>query len=186
MSGAARSGVTGVVEYDLEGREVWSVKARSAWSAIRLKNGNTLIAGDAAKYVREVNHKGETVWELIQADVPDIKLFNTQTANRLANGNTVICNWCARDNNTAHWAGTVQVFEVTPEKKVVWALSSWKAPDLGPPRPSSSSTSRARRRTRSGKAIDPGRNAQGAACHHSRSQVMKVPRVPSHRAAGHL
>jgi hypothetical protein len=26
----------------------------------------------------------------------------------------------------------VQVFEVTPEMKVVWALSSWKVPDLGP------------------------------------------------------
>jgi len=121
-----------VVEYDLEGKEVWSVKARSAWSAVRLKNGNTLIAGDASKYVREVNPKGETVWELTQADVTDIKLFNTQTANRLANGNTVICNWYAGDNNTAHWPGTVQVFEVTPEKHVVWALSSWKAPGLGP------------------------------------------------------
>jgi len=121
-----------VVEYDLDGKEVWSVKAQSAWSAVRLKTGNTLIAGDARKYVREVNPKGETVWELTQADVPDIKLFNTQTANRLVNGNTVICNWCAGDNNTSHWPGTVQVFEVTPAKKVVWALSSWKDPDLGP------------------------------------------------------
>ena len=121
-----------VVEYDLDGKDVWSVKAQSAWSAVRLKNGNTLIAGDARKYVREVNPKGETVWELAQADVPDIKLFNTQTANRLANGNTVICNWCAGNNKTQEWAGTVQVFEVTPDKKVVWALSSWKDPDLGP------------------------------------------------------
>jgi hypothetical protein len=121
-----------VVEYDLEGKEVWSVKAQSAWSAVRLKNGNTLIAGDAKKYVREVNPKGDTVWELTQADVPDIKLFNTQTANRLANGNTVICNWVAGNNRTQEWAGTVQVFEVTPDKKVVWALSSWKDPDLGP------------------------------------------------------
>jgi hypothetical protein len=121
-----------VVEYDLDGKEVWSVKAKSAWSAVRLKNGNTLIAGDASKYVREVNSKGETVWELTQRDVPGMKLFNTQTANRLANGNTVICNWCAGNNRTQEWAGTVQVFEVTPDKKVVWALSSWKDPDLGP------------------------------------------------------
>jgi outer membrane protein assembly factor BamB len=121
-----------VVEYDLDGKEVWSVKAKSAWSAVRLKSGNTLIAGDASKYVREVNSKGATVWELTQADVPGIKLFNTQTANRLANGNTVICNWCAGNNRTQEWAGTVQVFEVTPAKNVVWALSSWKDPDLGP------------------------------------------------------
>jgi hypothetical protein len=26
----------------------------------------------------------------------------------------------------------VQVLEVTPDKQVVWALSSWKDPDLGP------------------------------------------------------
>ena len=120
-----------VVEYDLEGKEVWSVKAPSAWSAVRLKNGHTLIAGDAKRYVREVNAKGETVWELTQADV-SFKLGNLQTANRLVNGNTVICSWVAGDNNTSHWAGTVQVFEVTPAKQVVWALSSWKDPDLGP------------------------------------------------------
>ena len=121
-----------VVEYNLDGKEVWSVKAKSPWSAVRLKSGNTLISGDASKYVREVNPGGETVWELTQADVPDIKLFNTQTANRLANGDTIVCNWCAGNNNTKEWAGTVQLFEVNPAKKVVWALSSWKDPDLGP------------------------------------------------------
>ena len=120
-----------VVEYDQNGKMVWSVKADSTWSAIRLKNGNTLIAGDAKKYVREVNKKGETVWELTQADV-NFKLGNLQTANRMANGNTVICSWIAGDNDTSHWAGTVQVFEVTKVKKVVWAMSSWDNPDLGP------------------------------------------------------
>lgn len=120
-----------VVEFDLDGKEVWSVDAPSAWSAIRLHNGNTLISGDGQSYTREVNMKGETVWQLTQADVP-FKLYNNQTANRLANGNTVICNWCAGNNKTEEWAGTVQVFEVTPDKKVVWALSSWENPDLGP------------------------------------------------------
>ena len=51
---------------------------------------------------------------------------------RLANGNTVITNWYAGNKNTEEWAGTVQVFKVTPDKKVVWVLSSWKNPDLGP------------------------------------------------------
>lgn len=120
-----------VVELDLDGKEVWSVNASSAWSAIRLHNGNTLISGDNEGYTREVNPKGETVWEFTKADAP-FKVGNTQTANRLANGNTVICSWIAGNNNTAEWAGTVQVFEVTPAKKVVWALSSWKDPDLGP------------------------------------------------------
>src|SRR5659263_453567 len=120
-----------VVEFDLEGKEVWSVDAPSAWSAIRLHNGNTLISGDGKGYTREVNSKGETVWEFTRADAPFI-IGNTQTANRLANGNTVICNWIAGNNKTEGWAGTVQVFEVTPDKKIVWALSSWDKPDLGP------------------------------------------------------
>lgn len=120
-----------VVELDLDGNEVWSVNASSAWSAIRLHNGNTLISGDTEGYTREVNPKGETVWEFTKTDAP-FTVGNTQTANRLANGNTVICSWIAGNNNTAEWAGTVQVFEVTPDKRVVWALSSWENPDLGP------------------------------------------------------
>jgi hypothetical protein len=120
-----------VVELDLDGKEIWSVNAEAAWSVVRLHNGNTLISGDYAGYTREVNPKGETVWEFTRADAP-FKIGNTQTANRLANGNTVICSWIAGNNNTNEWAGTVQVFEVTADKKTVWALSSWKNPDLGP------------------------------------------------------
>ena len=32
-----------VVEYSKDGKELWSVPAPSAWAAVRLKNGNTLI-----------------------------------------------------------------------------------------------------------------------------------------------
>ena len=120
-----------VVEFDLEGKEIWSVNASSAWSAIRLHNGNTLISGDSEGYTREVNSKGETVWEFTRADAP-FKVGSTQTANRLANGNTVISSWVAGNNNTAEWTGTVQIFEVNKDKKIVWALSSWDKPDLGP------------------------------------------------------
>jgi hypothetical protein len=122
-----------VVEYDLGGKAVWSVSAPNVWSAVRLKNGNTLLAGDARAYAREVNPQGETVWEFTQADAPGIKLFNVQTAQRLADGNTVICCWVANDKNTAEWRDTVQVLEVTPGKQIVWALRSWEDPaDLGP------------------------------------------------------
>lgn len=122
-----------VVEYGLDGTVLWSVPAKSPWSAVRLSNGNTLIAGDWSGYVREVNPGGETVWEFTQADVPNIRLFNTQTASRLANGDTLITNWCAGDKNVGEWPGTVQVLEVTRDKRVVWALRAWKDPaDLGP------------------------------------------------------
>ena len=119
-----------VVEYSLDGKELWSVDALSPWSAIRLDNGNTLISGDAHSYTREVSPNGKTVWELNQADVP-FKLYNNQTANRLANGNTIICNWIGGNKKTEEWPGSVQVFEVTKEKQVVWKLSAWDNPDLG-------------------------------------------------------
>jgi hypothetical protein len=121
-----------VVEYSLDGKVLWSVQAKSPWHAVRLKNGNTLIAGDWSRYAREVDPEGKTVWEFTQADVPGQTLGNIQTADRLANGNTALCCWIAGDNDSSHWPGTVQVFEVTPEKRVVWALSSWEDPDLGP------------------------------------------------------
>jgi hypothetical protein len=121
-----------VVEYDLDGKAVWSVAARTPWQAVRLKNGDTLIAGDASRYAREVNAKGETVWEFTADDASGYKLGNIQTADRLANGNTILTFWIAGDNDTTHWTGTVQAMEVAPNKRIVWALSSWKDPDLGP------------------------------------------------------
>jgi hypothetical protein len=101
---------------------------------VRLKNGNTLISGNQHAYVREVNARGEVVWELTQKDVPDTALYTIQEVSRLANGNAVVCNWCpGRVKDKKVWPSTVQVLEVTPEKKVVWALREWAEPaDLGP------------------------------------------------------
>jgi hypothetical protein len=118
-----------VVEYGADGKEVWSVAAPSAWAAVRLKNGNTLISGNQHGYVREVNGKGETVWEINKNDLPGITLYTVQEVDRLANGNTVICNW-AGSLPLADWPTVVQVVEVTPDKKVVWALRDWNT--LGP------------------------------------------------------
>jgi len=123
-----------VVEYDLNGTEIWSVKAPSVWAAVRLSNGNTLLSGNAKGYLREVNPAGETVWEFTQKDAGEIKLFTIQGAERLPNGNTVFCNWCPNGaKNKFDWSTTVQVLEVTPAKNIVWALRSWLPPeDLGP------------------------------------------------------
>lgn len=130
---ATHSDMGKVVEYDPTGKEVWSVAAPQCWASERLDNGNTLI-GCQSRGVIEVNVKGETVWSLTQKDVPEFKLFILQEAHRLADGNTVICNWCPNNiKDPKKWAGSVQVFEVTPDKKVVWALSSWTDPaNLGP------------------------------------------------------
>ncbi len=103
--------------------------APSAWAAVRLKNGNTLISGNQHGYVREVNSKGETVWEIDKDDLPGITLLTVQEVSRLANGNTLINNW-AGSRPLEEWPHTVQLVEVTPAKKVVWALRDWST--LGP------------------------------------------------------
>ena len=81
-----------------------------------------------------MNSKGKVVWEFTHQDVPEIKLFTIEELDRLSNGNTVICNWCpGHVKNKADWPNTVQVLEVTPEKRVVWALREWTEPaDFGP------------------------------------------------------
>jgi len=43
---AAHMDLGKVVEYDADGKETWSVLAPSAWAAVRLENGNTLISGN--------------------------------------------------------------------------------------------------------------------------------------------
>ena len=118
-----------VVEYSKDGKELWSVPAPSAWAAVRLKNGNTLISGNQNGWVREVNPKGETVWEINKDDLPGIPLHTVQEVERLANGNTLINNWIGGVKKP-DWPTVVQLIEVTPDKKVVWALKDWDT--LGP------------------------------------------------------
>ena len=122
-----------VAEYDMDGREIWSIAIPAPWAAVRLKDGNTLITSNKG-FVIEVNPMKETVWKLTQDDIPAIRFFSLQEADRLASGNTVISNWCPNGiKDPKDWPTSVQVFEVTPEKKVVWALRSWNDPaDLGP------------------------------------------------------
>ncbi|OCX51795.1 hypothetical protein BEL04_17435 [Mucilaginibacter sp. PPCGB 2223] len=106
-----------VCEYDGKGNIIWQADMPGAWAATRLKNGNTLMSGAS---IREVNPKGETVWEFTAADAPDYKMKNMQRAVRLENGNTLINRWVAKGDGTG-----VQAIEVTPDKQVVWALRSW-------------------------------------------------------------
>ena len=118
-----------VVEYNRAGKILWQVEAPGAWAAVRLRNGNTLISGNSFGYVREVSPSGATVWEINKDDLPGISLHTVQEVTRLANGNTVINDWTARLTD-AEARATPQVIEVTPQKKVVWALRAWD--QLGP------------------------------------------------------
>lgn len=110
-----------VVEYDKDWKEIWKYPIKSPWAALRLKNGNTLITDEGEHLTREVNSKGETVWEFNTDELPaQYKLASApQTCTRLANGNTI---FTSRGDN----GKGPQLIEVTPDKKVVWVLQDWK------------------------------------------------------------
>jgi hypothetical protein len=121
-----------VVEYDADGKEIWSADIPGDWDPVRLRNGNTLVSGNQHGFVREINPKGEVVWDVEKDDLPGFPLDVVQEVERLDNGDTVICNWVAGDVKPEQWQNTVQIIEVTPDKKVVWALKEWGDPDFGP------------------------------------------------------
>ena len=78
-----------LTEIDPDGKPVWELDARQRWieQAVRLENGNTLIAEATQQnpVVSEVNLKGERVWEYI---VPSRNSLDSIQA--LDNGNVLI------------------------------------------------------------------------------------------------
>jgi len=113
-----------VVELDKNFNEVWRYPVRSAWAAVRLKNGNTLITDEHDSLTREVNRTGETVWEFKSSELPETSRLvqAPQTCTRLANGNTIFCSRGGSGKGP-------QLVEITPDKKMVWVLQDWQ--DLG-------------------------------------------------------
>jgi outer membrane protein assembly factor BamB len=122
-----------VVEYAPDGTVVLEVSTPRPWAAVRLEDGNTLISGDAAGYLREVDPSGAVVWSFTREDAAaqGVDLFTVQQAVRLDDGNTLFANWCGGDLPTELQRATVQLVEVTPGGRIVWTLASWDDPDLG-------------------------------------------------------
>jgi len=116
-----------VCEYDVNGKELWSLSVPDLWMAAPLKNGNILITREHTS-VQELDRKGGVVWEFPRASLVGYKISGMQTASRLSNGDTLINNWCKKGDGTA-----IQAFEVSAGKQLVWALRAWGDPvDLGP------------------------------------------------------
>jgi hypothetical protein len=113
-----------VVELDKNFNEVWKYPIRKPWAALRLKNGNTLITDEDDSLTREVNPKGETVWEYKSSELPEAfrMVQAPQTCTRLANGNTIFCSRGGSGKGP-------QLVEIAPDKSVVWVLQDWQ--DLG-------------------------------------------------------
>ena len=109
-----------VTEYNRKGEVVWDylIKTR-VYGAIRLKNGNTLIASGSGKSIVEVTPEKKVVWE-VRGQVPDteIGLGWMTCLQELPNGNRIVGNCHAGDKNP-------QIFEITRNKKVVWEFDEW-------------------------------------------------------------
>jgi hypothetical protein len=109
-----------VREYAPDGNIVWEAKTpmepQESWpfTAIRLANGNTLTTCTHGLLVVEFDFNGRIVWQLANSDLPSPLLADPCGAQRLSNGNTVIASYGQNK------PGEPKLFEVTPEKKVVW------------------------------------------------------------------
>jgi len=119
----AHYGGHAVKEYDAAGKVLRTIPAAGGpHSAIRLPNGNTLIAcGDApgGSRVFEVDPQDQVVWQVTSADLPGISLKFMSGLQRLPNGNTVVTNWLGH----GQFGKAPHVIELTRDKQVVWTFA---------------------------------------------------------------
>ncbi len=127
----------GVVrEYDPKGKVVWSYKLDLAgrpaspghgveghgvavFGAVRLANGNTLIACGNGNRVIEVTPEGKTVWSIDNKELPGITLAWVTSLQVKPNGNVIFGNCHAEEKNP-------QLIEVDRDKKVVWTFKDFR------------------------------------------------------------
>jgi hypothetical protein len=113
-------------EYTREGKLIREFPLEMAYGGYRLENGNTLITGYSPGRVIEVDKKGNIVWEVSVKELPeDMKIAHFVEAIRLDNGNTLI-----RTSPAYYNKDVVMLFEVTPDKKVVWKIRNTKVNGL--------------------------------------------------------
>ena len=102
-----------VREIATDGKELGGREAENwPFTAIRLDNGNTVVCLTHGNKVVEFGPDGKVVWKVSQSDLPSKPFDDACGGQRLPNGNTVITAYHAKEG--------VKLFEVTPDKKIVW------------------------------------------------------------------
>jgi len=98
---------------DLGGREAenWP------FTAIRLKDGNTLVTLTHGNKVVEFDPEGKVVWKVTNDDLEGNPFADPCGAQRLPNGNTVIASYGAKKG--------VKLFEIDQDKNMVWSYTDF-------------------------------------------------------------
>lgn len=125
-----------VREYDHDGAVVWDFPVplfgkerkpghgpeafgNSVFGAVRLSNGNTLVAAGNGHALLEVTPAKEIVWSVRQKDLPGITLAWVTSLNVLPDGHIVFGNCHAGPENP-------QVIEITRDKQMVWSFRDFE------------------------------------------------------------
>jgi len=90
----------------------------NTYLAVELENGNILATCGDGHTIVEVDRNNKIVWQIKEKEIPGHPLRFIAGVQRLANGNTMVVNW----GGHGHVGKQPQIFEVTPEKKVVWQV----------------------------------------------------------------
>jgi len=113
-----------VSEFPTDGADLGGRKAENwPFTAIRLASGNTVVNLTHGNKTVELDSTGKVVWKISNDDFPDLKPFvDPCGGQRLPNGNTVIASYGATKG--------IKVFEVTPERKIVWRYEGHRAHEI--------------------------------------------------------
>ena len=119
----SRKGEHRVEELDGDGKTLRSIPVPGdVHETILLPNGHLLIAcGDGHKII-ELDANEKVVWSVDENEIPGHSLRLAAGLQRLPNGNTVVCNYLGH----GHLGEQAHVFELTPEKKIVWEVTDQK------------------------------------------------------------
>lgn len=118
-----RKGERQIEELDANGKSLRRIPvAGDVHMALKLPDGNLLIALGEGHKIQELDANLKVVWELGENDVPGNPLRLVTGFQRLPNGNTIVCNYLGH----GFLGKQPQFFEITRDKKVVWEFADHK------------------------------------------------------------
>ncbi|BDD11101.1 hypothetical protein FUAX_35330 [Fulvitalea axinellae] len=121
LKGAAR-------EYNAQGELIRTVDTEGKpFTVVPLKKGGVLAGCGDKHMIREYDAEGKEIWNVSEKDLDKgFELRYVADLTRLKNGNTIVANWGGHSHGKSRMP---QVYEITPEKKVVWKFEDWTLMD---------------------------------------------------------